>query len=158
MHAVPTGARESGSDAPAGALGRPRGPDCDLKMLGPPPRGCSAFCVTNTQPQRPSPCPGFNVGESDQSGQYTGGAPKFSAEILEAGPRPGPHAGRRPHISAGLGRRILWHAIPPLSSAQVCAVRPNLAPPDQARSRPAPRRPARPQAAFNVRRSLRGGH
>jgi hypothetical protein len=47
MHAVPTGARESGSDAHAGALGRPRGPD--LMMLEPPPRGCSAFQLTTRQ-------------------------------------------------------------------------------------------------------------
>ncbi len=79
-------------------------------------------------------------------------------EILEASPRPGRHAFRFPHISAGLGRRILRHAIPPLCSGQACAVRPNLAPPDQARSRPAPRRPARPQAASNVCRSLIIGH
>ena len=62
------------------------------------------------------------------------------------------------HISAGLGRRILRHAIPPLCSVQVCAVRPNLSPPDQARSRPAPRHPAHPQAASNVGNSLRSGH
>ena len=79
-------------------------------------------------------------------------------EILEASPRPGPHASRFPHIPAGLGRRVLWHAIPPLCSAQISAVRPKLAPPDQARSRPAPRRPAHPQAASKVGNSLRSGH
>ena len=80
------------------------------------------------------------------------------AEILEASPRPGRHAGRFPHISAGLGRRTLRHAIPPLFSGPTCAVRPNLAPPNKARRRPAPRPPAHPQAASNVRRSLKGGH
>ena len=80
------------------------------------------------------------------------------AEILEASPRPGRHAGRIPHFPAGLGRRILRHAIPPLFSGLACAVRPNLAPPNQARRRPAPRPPAHPQAASNVRRSLKGGH
>ena len=79
-------------------------------------------------------------------------------EILEASPRPGPHAGRFPHISAGLGRLILWHAIPPLCSAQVCAVRPNLAPPDQARSRPMLRSPAQSQDASNVVNSLTSVH
>ena len=83
---------------------------------------------------------------------------QVNAEILEAGPRPGRQARRLPHISAGLGRRILRHAIPPLCSAQVCAIRPNLARPDQAHSRPAPHRPPRPQAASNVGLSLKDGH
>ncbi len=81
-------------------------------------------------------------------------------------------AGRFPHIPAGLGRRMLRQCSSGMRSPPLQMLRASPAPfvllwhrptwADQVRSRPAPRRPARPhvhtQAASNVRRSLIIGH
>ena len=63
-----------------------------------------------------------------------------------------PRASRRryPAASGVVGPSYITTCDSPLFSGQLCAVRPNLASPDQARSRPAPRRPAHPQTASNV--------
>ncbi len=58
--------------------------------------------------------------------------PKFLLERSHLGP----HAGGSLQLPASLGRCILRHAIPPLFFGKLCAVRPNLASPDQARNLP----------------------